>query len=356
MDEFFVRFPEAVCLGASLALSGLCFYLYKKSTSTLDKLTNVPHLSINGTLKDIVNVTPGACLPYVVIKGVVTPLGTPLRSHFHPGFVGVLRKFTLTEHRLLWNGRLRSWMDDVRVLHQRVNTVPFSLVGPDRTAVTVLSPLQASGVHTEITYERFHEANYSFFDAVGQYFSGVKRKGQLDIEEMLKVGTILTGVGRIVQDTDGSLSLQPPSDGSQYFLSMADFDTLRGEHATKAFTLKALAATSALAGAAVLLCVGLRYYRHQKRRQQQELDRQESERVRTEATRVHVDIAGPGALQTGANEQRDMCVICLSEPRNCILLDCGHICCCFTCYQALLQNKCPICRRNIVRVLPIYQV
>ncbi|KAM9322335.1 mitochondrial ubiquitin ligase activator of nfkb 1-A [Pholidichthys leucotaenia] len=354
MDEFSVRFSEVVCLGTGLALSGFFYCLYKKSRSTLDKLNNAPHISIDGKLKNLLNATPGTSLQNVVIEGVVTPLGTPLRSNFHPEFVGVLRKFTLKEHRLLWNGLLRSWMDDERLLDQRVDTMPFLLVGSDRTAVRVLSPLQASGVHTEVTYEKFHQVNHSLGDAVGQYLSGVKLKGQLEIEEMLKVGTTLTGVGQIVQDTDGTLSLHPPSDGSQYFLSMADFDTLRDEHASKAFTWKALAITSALAGAAVLLWVGLRYYRHQKRRQQQELERREFERFRTEAARVHD--AGPEALQAGANEQTDMCVICLSEPRNCILLNCGHVCCCATCFQALPQQKCPICRQDIVRVVPIYRV
>lgn len=38
MDGFPVRITEAVCLGTSLALSGICYYLYRKSRSTVDKL------------------------------------------------------------------------------------------------------------------------------------------------------------------------------------------------------------------------------------------------------------------------------------------------------------------------------
>lgn len=38
MDGFNVSVTEAVCLGASLALSGICYYLYKKSQATVDKL------------------------------------------------------------------------------------------------------------------------------------------------------------------------------------------------------------------------------------------------------------------------------------------------------------------------------
>lgn len=38
MDGFPIKFSEAVFLGSSLALSGICYYLYRKSRTTLDKL------------------------------------------------------------------------------------------------------------------------------------------------------------------------------------------------------------------------------------------------------------------------------------------------------------------------------
>lgn len=78
-------------------------------------------------------------------------------------------------------------MDTEQILHQRVNMVPFVLSGLDNTTVKVQSPLQASGVYTEITNEKFHPASYSFGQLVVQYLSGEKPKGHLEIEEMLKV-------------------------------------------------------------------------------------------------------------------------------------------------------------------------
>lgn len=38
MDGFPVKVTEAVCFGASLAFSGIFYYLYKKSWTTLAKL------------------------------------------------------------------------------------------------------------------------------------------------------------------------------------------------------------------------------------------------------------------------------------------------------------------------------
>ncbi|XP_027141282.1 mitochondrial ubiquitin ligase activator of nfkb 1-A isoform X1 [Larimichthys crocea] len=355
MDGFPVKVTEAVCLGASLAISGICYYLYKKSRTTLDKLDDAPHFTIDGKLKDILKVTPGACLQYAVIEGAVRPVGEPLTSQFQKEIVGVLQKFLLREHRLVWNGLSRTWMDSERVLHQRVNEVPFVLVGSDETMVRVLCPIQASGVHTEITHEKFHQVNYGFGDIVGQYLSGEKLKGQLETEEMLKVGTALTGIGEVMLDTDGMLCLRPPPNGTQYFLSIADFDTLRGEQESMATGWKALTITFALVGAAVLLWVGRRYYYRLKVQWEQDHERREFERLQAEATRARALLTGPEASQDREHIE-NACVICLSQPRNCILLDCGHVCCCHSCYQALPHRRCPICRQNISRVVPLYHV
>lgn len=78
-------------------------------------------------------------------------------------------------------------MDSRREVHQRVNSVPFFLVGSHEIAVKVLYPLQASGPSMEVTHEKFHQVNSGFFDNVFQYLSGEKLKGQLETEKMLKV-------------------------------------------------------------------------------------------------------------------------------------------------------------------------
>ncbi|KAM9719566.1 mitochondrial ubiquitin ligase activator of nfkb 1-A [Menidia menidia] len=352
MEEFSVSITEAACLGASLALSGIFYYLHKKSRTTVKKLDNAPHFALDGKLKDLLKVTPGACLRYAVIEGTVKPVGEPLTSHFHKEIFGVLQKFILKEHRLVWSGLSRTWLDTERVLHERVNMVPFVLAGSDETTVKVVSPLYAAGNHTEITNEKFHQATFGFGELVGQYLSGEKPKGLLELEEMLKVGTTLTGVGEVILDTDGNLSLRPPSDGSQYFLSMADFETLRRENDNMAAWWKVLLVASALAGSAVLFWAGLRYYRHLKVRWEREKENREFVRRQNQDARLRSD----GADEDGADDgSGNACVICLSRPRDCILLDCGHVCCCHSCFRALHHRKCPICRQDIVRVLPFYQ-
>lgn len=184
----------------------------------------------------------------------------------------------------------------------------------------------------------------------------VNHEGKYEQDSFLfQVGTVLTGVGELTLETDGTLNLRPPSNGSQYFLSIADFDTLRGEQESTTVLWKVLAIVSAFAGAAVLFWIGRRYYCQLKTRWERERERREFERLLADAPRAPA--TGPEAPHDGAEEHiENACVICLSQPRNCILLDCGHVCCCHSCYQALPQHRCPICRQTISRVVPLYHV
>ncbi|CAG07697.1 unnamed protein product [Tetraodon nigroviridis] len=205
----------------------------------------------------------------------------------------------------------------------------------------------------EMIHEKFHQVSSGLVDIVGQYLSGEKPKGQLETEEMLKVGAALIGAGELVLAADGTLSLQPPSDGSEYFLSLVDFDSLQGELKSAAYWCQWLAVASALLGTAVLVWVCRRYYCHRKAQRQLEEERRIFERM-SEEPRVR---ASPQASVNLVEEQvENICVICYTEPRNCIIMDCGHVCCCYSCYQALVQRKCPICRQDISRVLPLHFV
>ncbi|KAJ8274615.1 hypothetical protein COCON_G00092400 [Conger conger] len=343
MEDFPIRTVEMVCLGTSMALSGLFFYIYRKKRKTVDKLNEAPRLPLDGKLADILNSTPGKCLQYVVIEGAVQPIGEPLRSQFQEGTVGVVQKLVLKEHKLVWNSLARAWTDSERVLHERVSSVPFNLVGADRAAVRVLCPLEASGLDLEIVHEKFHQASYGFTDIIGQYLSGEKPKGQLETEEMVKVGATLTGVGELILDADRTLKLRPPTDGSTFFLTPAGYEAMCLEQEGQATVWQVLASLCALAGVAVLLWAARRYYRHlQAGREQDRLRREFKRMVAGEDDEDEVVTA-------------NACIICMSEPRGCVFLDCGHVCCCFSCFQALPNPNCPVCRQPIRRVVPLYQ-
>nr|XP_061831318.1 uncharacterized protein LOC133616183 [Nerophis lumbriciformis]XP_061831319.1 uncharacterized protein LOC133616183 [Nerophis lumbriciformis] len=59
----------------------------------------------------------------------------------------------------------------------------------------------------------------------------------------------------------------------------------------------------------------------------------------------------------GSMVHASRCTICLSHQRSCVFLECGHVCTCTLCYDALSEpKKCPICRATIDRMVHIYNI
>lgn len=54
-----------------------------------------------------------------------------------------------------------------------------------------------------------------------------------------------------------------------------------------------------------------------------------------------------------SDEEDDLCVICLSTPKDTVALPCRHLCMCAACAQMLRDqsNKCPMCRSTIERLM-----
>ncbi|XP_074403422.1 mitochondrial ubiquitin ligase activator of nfkb 1-A isoform X2 [Zonotrichia albicollis] len=331
---------ELLCLGSSLAFSGLFYYLYRRKSRVVARIQEAPKLQVDDNLPALVSAAEGRCLPYVALEGIVLPAQAALTSHYHEGLLGVIQKLQLKEHRLIWNSLARSWSESERVLSEQIYTVPFLLASPGpeaATQVSVDSPLQAVCLPLEMVYERFQQPSHGFRDLLGQYLIGEKPKGILETEEMLRVGAGLTGIGELSLQPDGSLHLQPPAQGGEFFLCLGDWQTVLAELESASGLWKGAALLCAAAGLAVLLHALCRAYRRSRPGQQPEEDK---------------ELDGE---EGGDRAPEDSCVVCLSRPRECVLLGCGHICCCFRCFQALPTRLCPICRGPIDRVVPLYQ-
>ncbi|XP_010138340.1 PREDICTED: mitochondrial ubiquitin ligase activator of NFKB 1, partial [Buceros rhinoceros silvestris] len=212
---------------------------------------------------------------------VVRSVKETLSSQFVENCKGVVQRLTLQEHKMVWNRTTHLWNDYEKIIHQRTNTTPFDLVPQEAgagMAVRVMKPLEAAELSLETVYEKFHPSVQSFTDVIGHYISGERPKGIQETEQMLKVGTALTGGGELVLDN-------------------ATIDEFR----------------------------------------------QAQERLLHETS------------AEGSETLKNACVVCLSAPKSCVFLECGHVCSCSECYQALPEpKKCPMCRQSISRVVPLY--
>nr|XP_060623371.1 mitochondrial ubiquitin ligase activator of nfkb 1-A-like [Anolis sagrei ordinatus] len=348
MDSLPFTAGELVCLGSSLAFSGLFYYLHRKKAKVVAKIQEAPKLQVNANLPSILSATDSGCLDYVVIEGVVQPAEAPLTSPYHRELQGVIERLMLKEHRLIWNSLARSWTDSERVVLEQVHTVPFVLASPGGKEfggqVSVESPLDAVSLPLETVYERFQQTSPGFTDLLGHYLSGEKPKGFLETEEMLLVGSSLTGIGQLTLHPDGSLHLQPATDGNDYFLCLGDWQTLLADVKSVSNFWKWATVICGLVAVAAILHALRRFYRLRRYRQEQEAQQREFE-----------DLRRQGNMDQNAEPPENPCVICLTNRRECVLLPCGHVCCCFDCFQALPNRNCPICRRAIERVVPLYQ-
>ncbi|KFV47612.1 Mitochondrial ubiquitin ligase activator of nfkb 1-A, partial [Gavia stellata] len=93
---------ELLCLGSSLAFSGLFYYLYRKKARVVARIQEAPKLQVDDDLPALVSAADGRCLPYVALEGKE-------HLHYHEGLQGVIQKLLLKEHRLIWNSLARSW-------------------------------------------------------------------------------------------------------------------------------------------------------------------------------------------------------------------------------------------------------
>nr|XP_005988767.1 PREDICTED: mitochondrial ubiquitin ligase activator of NFKB 1 isoform X2 [Latimeria chalumnae] len=340
---------QFILLATSSAITAFLYHIYRRKSVASQKLKEASKVSIDMNLKKMLREAPGKCIPYAVIEGMVKSVNETLNCQFVDNCKGVIQRLTLQEHKMVWNRTTHLWNDFEKIIHQRTNTVPFELVSQDddvKVGIRVVKPLDAVELDLETVYEKFHPVAQSFTDVLGHYLSGERPKGIKETEEMLKVGATMTGVGELVLDNN-IIKLQPPKQGMHYYLSRTDYNSLLHKQDSSVRLWKILTAVFGIATCAVIFFILRRHYRHY--REQQRIKKIQEEFRERQSQRIQ-------ELSTAEDDvPLNACVICLSTARSCVFLECGHVCSCDECYQALLApKKCPICRKLISRVVPLY--
>lgn len=279
-------------------------------------------------------------IPYGVIRGEARPLkgSEVIRSPHVSDVTGVIQQIKTREHKSEWSRTTRLWHDLERTISSACTTVPFSLFN-NGVAVKVMDPLSAEELQLKVIHDKFEPVSSSVAESLVQWASGDKTKGFQTIEQMLPVGTTLTGIGEITLTDDG-IKIAPPKSGLTYYLSQLTLDAIIRQLQSGKRVWKILSALFAL-GSGILFLVSLYFYFKRRREMQQEL-----EFIRRMRTEVNVLDDGEGL------DQQEACVICMDRQRNVVILDCGHFCCCVECAHRI--NNCPVCRRSIARLVPTY--
>ncbi|XP_072304918.1 mitochondrial ubiquitin ligase activator of NFKB 1 [Eucyclogobius newberryi] len=340
---------QFVALASTSALTALFYSVYRNRATTADRLKEAKKVSIDQDLKGILGETPGRCIPYAVVEGAVKAVKETLNSQFVDNCKGVIERLTLKENKMVWNRTTHLWNDTEKVIHQRTNSVPFAIGSLDEnvsSSVRVVRPLEATELELETTYQKFHPTVQSFTNAISHFISGERPKGILETEEMLRVGESLTGVGELVLD-NSLIKLQPPKEGYCYFLSRSDYDTLLRKQEVSVRTWKFITILFGVATCSTLFYILWKKYTHYRQSKQNRRAIDEfNERQRQRRQELDLD---------ESNVSPTACTVCLSQERECVFLECGHVCACLQCYNALPRpKKCPMCRGLIDRVVPLF--
>lgn len=133
--------------------------------------------------------------------------------------------------------------------------MPFNLVKPGvyitDLRVQVQNPLEASGGYLERVHHRFRGAE-GLMNVVLQGLSGERPEKLEESEEMLRVGTTVTGFGQVVLEHGDSVRLQAPQDGRSYVLIASDHRSFMERHEATARMWRDLAAFSGILGTCLL--------------------------------------------------------------------------------------------------------
>ncbi|XP_019960322.1 mitochondrial ubiquitin ligase activator of nfkb 1-A [Paralichthys olivaceus] len=243
-------------VGSSFAFSSLFYHLYQEKKKELEKLKEIPLFKPDQHLVHVLKASPHKRLQYVAVEGLVQADAEPLASRFVPRCFGVIQKIAVEEHWKYWNSLTSTWNSRTVNKKETSNSVPFSLISPGAYMtdmyVKVQNPLEACGCPLERVYHKLRRSEESLVNLALQGLSGEKPVAMEESEELLRVGSVLTGFGEVVLEGGQVMRLQAPQDHRKYMLVATDYKSFIDRHESSASMWKTLTAVTGLTGASLL--------------------------------------------------------------------------------------------------------
>lgn len=235
----------------------------------------------------------------------------------------------------------------IREIHE---VVPFIIKGRS-TNVEVLDPLSSNYLDLTTISDTFEPSNPGFFSHIWGFVMGIRQRGLQNTEEMLKEGAIVTGIGEIVLEDDG-MKLQPPFSGVPFFITTLPISSLVRKLQERRKFYKYFTVICGTVGLFVLGMILNKWWKDRIRKLEADERRQKLEESRKERRRQARNV---GTIESHGSDTTDvpLCVVCQTNPREIIVLGCGHVCVCEDCAENI-GDLCPLCRGHIEKLLPAY--
>lgn len=285
-------------------------------------------------IKKLLDKYSTAAIPYAAVKGSVTAIDDTVESS--TGTKGVIQITTLHEVTTKRFGDY--WdVDKIPPHNETRKSVPFALrpimKSTSEIQVTVMNPFNSIWESLLLPSSSFFTPANSSIDSTVMGGIGMpKVMGVYKSEKILPIGTVVTGIGRIVKDGQtGTLKLQEPLEGAgfPYVLTTMSLDDFISRLEVRRNLQRVII------GMTLSLGVLLMYRRIHGWWKRYKLAALRNDLLRE---RRNVNLDDLCRCQT--------CLVCLVNPREVIILQCGHVCVCADCILKL-NGLCPVCREPI---------
>ena len=292
-----------------------------------------------------------------MVVGRVKPKNVSLKSSYNSDATGVIRVLELKEHGTSWRNNIIS--DTTRTITRTINDVPFSLVN-DKYAVSIIRPLDADYLvdSFQSTYNNFEPSKESFATRLlNTLIANEQVRGIETNETMLLNDTQLTAFGKLELLPSKELRLsEPTKSGTRYIITSLNRLDLIEKLDNSSKTIRVWLWLLGALGVGLGAYCGYKLLKSYAEKRRLERMKEEAKQMRLKQMQ-RARQAQPNeqsANNNNNNGESTTCVVCLTNPREIVLIECGHVCLCLECLEQMPNRTCPVCRQQFTSYVPCY--
>lgn len=157
----------------------------------------------------------------------------------------------------------------------------------------------------DVISDVFNPSAPSLMDHIWGFFAGIRQSGIQSTEEMLRDGATITGIGELVYSKDSkSLKLQPPSNGTPFYLTNMHVTSLIKKLQSSKTNYKLLCVLLGTIGLVISGIILRKYWKQKKKLLEKAKRDKEIDEFRRERRRQLRDKTSDAQL----------CVVCRTNP------------------------------------------
>lgn len=242
--------------------------------------------------------------------------------------------------------------DVTNIIQDKVQSVPFVLrrwfCKESQTEIVVDNPTSASFLMESltVTHDSFkHSQGGNILSRGLDLMYGDVSKGIHHNEKMLLTNTLLLGIGEIALN-EGKLHLLPPRDKQMYILTTMSRAEVIRSLSSRSVIAKILVITTGVIGSSLVAYIIYKQIKQWRQGRARDSLLREINELREQAA---------NRANNSNNEYGSSCIVCFTNRREIVLLNCGHICLCAECVLMLPEPLlCPVCRSPVERYILTY--